>query len=186
MEATPTNEELARTLDDLFYAAHQSAIYAYWCLVRLPVETSLNQIGIQEAGVYFSNGLIETSLLFVRKSAEFFKPKQPHDKPDTLYAYLYLPDWRGVWIVSRDDMYTELHKRVAHLSIQDVRYGKKEWPLIKMTRDTVDQWITFFERLPSSPVFKEADISSMIADRNDALKYVLAGIDRLLKQKNEC
>jgi len=63
---------------------------------------------------FIGNGVIEATLLFVRKSAEFFKPHKPSDKSDTIYSYRYRGYTAQEWIVSRAIIYTELHKRVGH------------------------------------------------------------------------
>ena len=151
-EPAPTSEELIGAIDDLFYAAHQSALYVYWKLVERPITTSLEQHGIPQARTYFNNGIIESSLLLIRKTAEFFKPRSDRDRPDTLYAYRYLPRWTGTWIIPKD-IYAELHKRVGHITIREARYGKQVWQIVDLTAQAVDQWIAFFSGVAESPLF---------------------------------
>ena len=71
IEPSPTNEELIRAIDDLFYAAHQSALYAYWKLVERPIASSLRRSDIPDAQRYFSNGILESSLLLIRRLRSF-------------------------------------------------------------------------------------------------------------------
>jgi len=151
-EQSPTKEELACAIDDLFYAAHQSALFVYWNLVENPIAKGLSESGISDAKTYFRNGIIESSLLVIRKTTEFFKPRQERDQPDTIFAYRYLPDWVGVWLVDQD-YYTELHKRIGHITIREARYGKQKWPLAEFTLTALEEWIGFFSKLSQSPVF---------------------------------
>ena len=151
-ETVPTSEELIGAIDDLFYAAHQSAFYVYWKLVEGPITSSFEQHGIPQARTYFNNGIIESSLLLIRKTAEFFKPRGDHDRPDTLYAYRYLPRSTGIWIIPKD-IYTELHKRVGHITVREARYGKQVWQIVDLTAQAVDQWIAFFSGVAESPLF---------------------------------
>ena len=65
---------------------------------------------------YFNNGIAESALLLIRKTTEFFKPKGDRDPPDTLYAYRYLDNWPGMWVIPKD-IYIELHKRVGHITV---------------------------------------------------------------------
>jgi hypothetical protein len=85
-ESPPNGEELIRAIDDLYYAAHQSALFAYWKLAEGPITNSFKQHGMLQAHTYFNNGIAESALLFIRKTTEFFKPKGDRDWPDTLYA----------------------------------------------------------------------------------------------------
>jgi hypothetical protein len=153
VESPPTKEELVRAIDDLFYAAHQSALYVYWKLVESPIASSLRRSGIPDAQVYFSNGILESSLLLIRKTTEFFKPQGDRDPHDTLYAYRYLDGWSGIWLVAEDGLYGELHKRVGHITVRESRYGKQAWPILELTVRAVDQWIAFFCAVAHSGIF---------------------------------
>jgi hypothetical protein len=180
-EPPPTKEELIRALDDLFYAAHQSALYAYWKLVERPITDSLHVCGLPDARTYFDNGIIESSLLLIRKTTEFFKPKGDRDSPDTLYAYRYLEPWSGTWLVTKDDLYTELHKRVGHITIREARYGKQRWPVVQLTVRAVDQWISFFSELANSYVFDGNPPREKLDEFVTSLKEVSRGCRVLLQ-----
>jgi hypothetical protein len=178
-EVPPTKDELIQAIDDLFYAAHQSALYAYWLLVSGPINAEMTRIGIPEASSAFSNGIIESSLLLIRKSAEFFKPKEPSDKPDNLHAYQYLPNFNGLWIVDRQTTYRELHKRVGHITVREARHGKMSWPLIDLTRSTIAQWIEFFKAVGQSPIFDGNPPAQKLVEMVSALDQIAAACDRL-------
>ncbi len=44
---------------------------------------------------FLHNSFLELSLLFLRKTTEFFKPRQNGNENDTLFAYRYFPEWKG-------------------------------------------------------------------------------------------
>jgi hypothetical protein len=173
-EPPPTKEELVRAIDDLFYAAHQSALFAYWKLVEQPITRSLHACGIPKAQTYFTNGVIESSLLLIRKTTEFFKPKGEHDPPDTLYAYRYLDGWSGAWLIDKND-YTELHKRVGHITIREARHGKQAWPLVELTVRAVEQWVSFFSELAQSNIFDGNPPTEKLRDFVSSLQEVSRG-----------
>jgi hypothetical protein len=151
-ESLPSRDELIRAIDDLFYAAHQSALFAYWKLVERPITSSLENHGMPQAHTYFNNGIAESALLLIRKTTEFFKPKRDRDPPDTLYAYRYLDGWPGTWVIPKD-IYIELHKRVGHITVREARYGKRVWQIVEYTAQAVDQWINFFSSVGESNLF---------------------------------
>lgn len=95
------------------------------------------------------NALTEANLMFVRKSAEFFKPAAPSDKPDTLYSYRYPGYTNQQWIVPADT-YEEFHKRVGHITVREARRGKVSWPIFEITMQARNQWVDFFTVLATS------------------------------------
>jgi hypothetical protein len=127
-------------------------LFAYWKLIERPITHGLEQHGIPQAHTYFNNGITESALLLIRKTTEFFKPKGDRDRADSLYAYRYLDDWAGTWVVPKET-YIELYKRIGHITIRDTRHGKLRWQIIDFTVKAVDQWIAFFSLLGGSALF---------------------------------
>ena len=179
----PTKDELVRAIDDLFYAAHQTALYAYWKLIERPLTSSLGVCGIPDAKTYFNNGILESSLLLIRKTTEFFKPKQNRDRPDTLFAYRYLPNWGGIcWLIGKDD-YKELHNRIGHITIREARYGKQTWQIVELTVSAIEKWITFFSEVAQSLVFDGNPPNKKLEDFVASLKEVSRGCRVLLAKQ---
>jgi len=182
-ESPPNREELIRALDDLFYAAHQSALFAYWKLVERAMTSSLEQVGILQGHTYFNNGIAESALLLIRKTTEFFKPKGDRDPPDTLYAYRYLDGWPGTWVIPKD-IYIELHKRVGHITVREARYGKRAWPIIDFTRQAIDQWIAFFSSVAKSSLFNGSPPKDKLDGFVSSLREV-SGACQLLQSRTK-
>ena len=152
-ELPPAPEELEKALEDLFYAAHQCATWHFWFLLLGPTLKKVQDSAVRGSGALVQNGVIEATLLFIRKSAEFFKPRDPNDKPDTIYSYRYAGYTRQEWIIPFDPTYIELHKRVGHITVRQARHGRVDWPIFPMTMQAMNKWVEFFETLAaiSSP-----------------------------------
>ncbi len=151
-EPPPTPEELERALEDLFYAAHQCATWHFWYLLAGGALKDVKDTAITTPATLIQNGVAEATLLFVRKTAEFFKPQDPNDKADTIYSYRYSGYTRQEWIIPFDPTYIELHKRVGHITIRQTRYGRIEWPIFPMVMQAMNKWAEFFEALAATPV----------------------------------
>lgn len=149
-EATPSADELKKALPDLFYVASQCSAYQRAFTRFFPAEAAsgaaVHMTG--EVRLIF-NALTEANLMFVRKSAEFFKPAGPNDKPDTLYSYRYPGYTNQKWIVPAET-YEEFHKRVGHITVREARHGKVSWLIFELTMQARSQWVDFFATLATS------------------------------------
>jgi len=114
-DPAPSPEELRDCLSDLFYIAVQCTGYHQWALsmnrqFRNRPSSKFDLITL------FRNSLSEATLLYVRKTDEFFKPLCPNHKADTLFAYRFR-GYKGLGPVIPDEARIELHKRIGHLTI---------------------------------------------------------------------
>lgn len=148
----PTDQELADSIDQLFKVAHESAVFEFWSMVKGPILRRLKEWDIGDAEYLFANAFHENSLLLIRKTAEFFKKRVKDDKNDTLYAYRYLPNCSFDPVVEENE-YKELHKRVGHITIREIRYGSRAWEIQSLTIQSIKTWLDFFEKVEASPVF---------------------------------
>src|SRR6187549_2195874 len=115
-----TEQELEAALQGLHYVGVQCAT---WHLLK-PAIASMRNVDELLANV-LHNSLVESALLFVRKTIEFFKPKQANDWSDNIHAYHYSGYARSEWMLNKDTDYADLHKRVGHVSVAEVRHGKR-------------------------------------------------------------
>jgi hypothetical protein len=143
----PSAEELKKALPDLFYVASHCSTYHHAFALFYPRE-AVNGAAVEHVGelARVFNALTEANLMFIRKSAEFFKPHGKNDKPDTLYSYLYPGYARQGWIVP-EDTYEEFHKRVGHITVREARHGKVSWPVFELAMQAMNQWTDFFEAM---------------------------------------
>jgi hypothetical protein len=172
-DSPPTDQELVFAIDQLFQAAHRSAVFEYWSMVRMPIIRRLKELDISDAEDLFANAFLENSLILIRKTAEFFKKKEKNDKNDTLYVYRYLPNWSGDPVVGEND-YKELHKRIGHLTLRETRHGKMPWEIQSMTIRCIKTWIDFFEKVGSSPIYEANPPTKQLQDYVETLQDILA------------
>jgi hypothetical protein len=149
-ELEPTEDELEKALPDLFYAACQCSTFHYWFLVAKPVAARDADQANKELLQLIDNGIIEVTLLFIRKTAEFFWPKKGGDRKDTIFSYRY-SGYIDQGIILDEEIYDELHKRVGHITIREARYGKKYWPIPSLVFVALNKWADFFEYLSQHP-----------------------------------
>lgn len=126
----PKPEELERALwDDMGYTILQ-------CFTAHEIFGSTIVPALQRAGVdrkliaVHGNASLECRLLFLRKVNEFFKPfpipkKEKPLKDDDLRAVHYGFETKGPFL-SKDEE-NEINKRVGHITLAEVRHGKKDW-----------------------------------------------------------
>lgn len=168
-EPPPSAEELKKALPDLFYVAGQCSAYQRAFSRFFPTEAA-NGAEVHTTGEVrlIFNALTEANLMFVRKSAEFFKPAGPSDKPDTLYSYRYPGYINQQWIVPAE-IYEEFHKRVGHITVREARHGKVSWPIFEITMRARNQWVDFFTVLATAYA-AEPETAKYCADCAAALR----------------
>ncbi len=168
-ELPPSAEELKRALADLFYVAAQCSTYQRAFARFFPAEAASGaEVHMTGEDRLIFNSLSEANLMFVRKSAEFFKPAGKNDKPDTLYSYRYPGYTRQQWIVP-EETYEEFHKRVGHITVREARHGKVAWPIFELTMQARNQWVDFFSVMVTSYA-ADPEIARYCADCAAALR----------------
>jgi hypothetical protein len=98
-------------------------------MFRDTIVPTLRKSGIHENLIHpLNNASLESQLLFLGKLNEFFKPL-PTDKElekDDLRAEHYSGfKSPGRFLSGADEK--EIHKRVGHITLMNVRYGRKNW-----------------------------------------------------------
>jgi hypothetical protein len=180
-DAPPTDEELELALPDLFYSATQCVMYHFWFLGALPVLRSQQET--RDLDTLIGNGVTEATLLFVRKSVEFFKPLGTRDQDDTIYSYRYHGYAEQEWILPKDTIYLELHKRVGHVTIRETRYGKMTWEIFSMVIISMKKWARFFELLAGIPSSINADRLRQCSQYHKALTSLITRMERDVEGK---
>lgn len=177
VEPPPSPEELRTCINNCFFAATQCATYHFWFLYGKPMmerDTALNDLEIPKL---LSNGILEATLMFFRKSHEFFKARGDNDKPDTLYAYR----WSGFNHCERmfpEETVAELHKRVGHLTVREARDGHAEWPVFSMAMRAFERWIQFFEFLAVTAYVEDEEMREFCTRAKSSLVVVKDRMER--------
>lgn len=127
-----TTDELEQVLkEDIGYVIMQT-LTAHR-LLHETIVPALRKSGIDEGLIQIlNNSCLESQLLFLRKLNEFFKrlpdPKKKERplKQDDLRAEHYSGfKSPGAFLSDQDE--DEIHKRVGHITLIEVRHGKKDW-----------------------------------------------------------
>lgn len=181
-ELPPTSEELETALEDLFYASHQCATWHFWYLLAGATLKDTQEPAVRGPATLIQNGVAEATLMFVRKSAEFFKPQEPNDKADTIYSYRYDGYTKQAWIIPFDPTYIELHKRVGHITIRQARYGRMEWPVFPMVMQAMNKWAEFFDALAAMPSTHNPKRAEQCAGYSRALRTVIQRMENDVKK----
>ena len=126
-EKPRTPDELEQALEeDIGYVILQT--FTAFKLLHEVVVPVLETNGLHKEAVIMNNASLESQLLFLRKLNEFFMPlpKKKRLKEDDLRAEHYRGFTSpGVFLSEPDE--AGLHKRVGHITLIEVRYGKKDW-----------------------------------------------------------
>lgn len=147
-ERPRTPDELEQALEDIGYVILQC--FAAHQIFHNTIAPTLRKSGIHENLIHaHNNASLESQLLFLRKLNEFFKHLPTEEekplKEDDLRAEHY-KDFRspGPFLSGPDE--DELHKRVGHITLIEVRRGKKDWTeLVKSSLPiAVDRLLKFF------------------------------------------
>jgi len=150
---SPTTEELVEAVvSNLTYVGKLCAAY----LVLGAYET-IRRVDEKHRAL-FRDAIVEISLLFIRKTTEFFSPLK--ERKDDLHARQYfepVESYEGIWLI--EERYCKiLHKAVGHVTVRGARRAvlkkpKDNWPIRKWTLLAIEAWIAFIKRLPQSHVF---------------------------------
>jgi hypothetical protein len=142
-ERTP--DELERAIEHIGYAVLQGFVAHQ--IFHDSIVPALRKNGIHEDLIHAQNNAsLESQLLFLRKLNEFFKSVSIGKlKEDDLRAEHYSGfESMGTFLSDLDE--DEIHKRVGHITLIEVRHGKKNWAeLVKGCLPiAVDRLLQFF------------------------------------------
>ncbi len=176
-EPEPTTAELRAAVKDCFYAATQCATYHYWFLYARPLLETNEDLQPLKLPQFMANGISEATLLFFRKTHEFFKTAEARDKPDTLYAYRWtgFPHCGEVYPAAA---VIELHKRIGHVTVRETRRGKVEWQMFPMAMVAFERWTQFFGFLCDTYYDRDQEMKDYCAQAKRGLEQVKQRMER--------
>lgn len=177
-EPPPTPAELVKAIPDLFYVACQCTSYHHAFRAIFPdAAASGAEVHPNPEQRIIMKAVTEGMLMFVRKSVEFFKPREKEDKSDDVTSHHYPGYTRQKWIIP-PEAYCELHKRVGHITIREARHGKVQWPTFPMAMQAVQKWTEFFETIGTAYATTEPPAAELCTKYAAALAEVSARMER--------
>jgi hypothetical protein len=140
-----TADELEQAIKEIFYAFQQLTALRLFQKNIIPVLAEKN---LQNEIGSLNNTSLESHLMFLRKLNEFFghlpKEKDRSLREDDLRAEHY-SGFESPGPVLSDQDEAEIHKRVGHITLIEVRHGPKDWAeLVKSSMPiAVDRLLQF-------------------------------------------
>lgn len=169
-----TPDELERAIEDIGYVIHQT--FTAHQIFHGNIIAVLRKDGIDEDLIHgLNNASLESQLLFLRKLNEFFKhlPKNRELEEDDLRAEHYSGfQSPGAFLRGPDEK--EIHRRVGHITLLQVRYGPKNWAeLINSSLPVaVDRLLQFF-------VFLRDSYPSLSAPTREDVQFYIETLEQL-------
>ncbi len=145
----PTPDELEKAIDDIGYVILQACVaHDLYHIKVIPV---LRKKGVPEETIAIvNNASLEAQLLFLRKLNEFFESLPAKNEDDLRAEHYFAFKSPGPFLEGSE--VKELHKRVGHITLKEVREEKKDWT--KLVRGSVpaaiDRSLEFFRFLRDS------------------------------------
>ena len=126
---TPSKEEAFKALPDILYVIDQCMASHVWGQRVKPIlEGSVGHLVDKSIVQIVENSTIESTLIFLRKLNEFFGTRPQNADDDALRAYHFGDFKNNGWFLTKAES-AELHILVGHMSVEEVRHGKKVWPI---------------------------------------------------------
>ena len=148
---TPSKEEAFRALPDILYVIDQCLATHLWGQrVKPIIEGCVEHLVDKPIIQIIENSTVESTLIFIRKLNEFFGTRPQNADDDALRAYHFGDFKNNGWFLTKPE-YDELHIRVGHISVEEVRHGKKRWPIEDYVHRALLKACSFLTFISQSP-----------------------------------
>lgn len=169
---TPSKEEAFKALPDLLYVIDQCMAYHVWALRIKPILEGVGKRLVDDSVFQLiENSTIESTLIFLRKLNEFFGTRRQNPNDDALRAYHFGDFKDNGWFLTKTE-YDELHIRVGHISVEEVRHGKKVWPMDDYLKRAILKACSFLTFLSQSSDLDRTRSEELIQRVKDLRSYM--------------
>ncbi|MFT5028079.1 MAG: hypothetical protein ACI9VS_000499 [Candidatus Binatia bacterium] len=152
----PTSVELDEAVSLVFDAVSRCfAYFRWWTRVRpVLIAATLHETDI----VLQQNAVIEGTLLSIRKVNDFFRTRgNSRELEDDIFSYDFTGFGQTGKFLHPDD-FTEIHKRIGHITLRQIREGRVTWSIQDATIAAATKFVDFAKFLETS--FYASDESS--------------------------
>jgi hypothetical protein len=142
MRQSPTPRELEEATELLFNVMIRCFAYFLWWTRIRPI---LEKAGLSERDITLQrNTVIEGTLLSIRKINDFFRPrgKSSNEQADDVFSYDF-QGFSGAAKFLHPDDFSELHKRIGHITLREIRHGKVSWEIHNAVVAAAKKYIEF-------------------------------------------
>jgi hypothetical protein len=147
---TPNKNEAFNAIPDLLYVIDQCKfIYDWSNKIRPSIPPDIFGEQTDNYIDLIHNSIVESTLMFVRKLNEFFSRRDQEKGNEALRASHFGDFPENGWFLTKKE-FDELHMRVGHISLEEVRSGKKEWSIdyIQRALTKAKSFLEFLLRCP--------------------------------------
>lgn len=146
-KSTPTRQQLEDAIALIYH--EMGCLYAYWVWWTQARPILLANEQFRENSMQYAlmqNSAIVITLLAVRKMNEFFKarPEKNDERDDDLRAYDF-PGFDNMGVVINPKDFSEIHKRIAHMTYRQVDFGKVTYELYDAVGLVLPKCIKFLD-----------------------------------------
>jgi hypothetical protein len=143
----PTQPKLEASTDLLFGVMSSCFAYFLWWTQVRPLLENADLLDREIVIQMQSNAVVEGTLLSIRKVNDFFRPSAgSKEMEDDVFSY----DFRGFKATGKflhPDNFSELHKRVGHITLREIRHGKVSWEMHRAVVAAATKYIEFAQFL---------------------------------------
>jgi len=124
------------------------------------------------------NTVVEGTLLSIRKINDFFRPpEESNEKEDDVFSYDF-HGFKGVGKFLDLDDFSELHKRVGHITLREIRHGKVSWEMHHAVVAAATKYIEFTKFLQSEFFATDEGRKQKAADSERIILSFLSAMER--------
>lgn len=175
MRTPPTQVELEASTDLLFDVMTRCFAYFLWWTRIRPV---LERSGLPERDITLQrNTVVEGTLLSIRKVNDFFRsPEKSNEKEDDVFSYDF-SGFQGTGKFLHPDDFSELHRRVGHITLSEIRHGKATWEMHRAVVAAATKYLEFTEFLESRFFAVNEARKQQIAASSQVVRRLLSEMD---------
>jgi hypothetical protein len=178
MRTSPTRAELEASTDLLFGAMTSCFAYFLWWTRIRPILESVELPNRDIVIALQKNTVVEGTLLSIRKINDFFRPLgESNEKEDDVFSYDF-HGFKGAGKFLLPDDFSELHKRVGHLTLREIRHGKVSWEMHRAVVAAATKYIEFTKFLQSEFFATDEGRKRQTADGERIILNFLSAMER--------
>jgi hypothetical protein len=175
MRTPPTRAELEASTDLVFGAMTNCFAYFLWWTRIRPILESVELPNRDIVITLQKNTVVEGTLLSIRKINDFFRlPEESNEKEDDVFSY----DFHGFKGAGKFILPDELHKRVGHITLREIRHGKVSWEMHRDVVAAATKYIEFTKFLQSEFFATDEGRKQQAADSERIILNFLSAMER--------
>ena len=160
------------------------AYFLWWTQIR-PILEGVELSNRDIVIVLQKNTVVEGTLLSIRKINDFFRPRgEANEKEDDVFSYDF-HGFKGAGKFLQPDDFSELHKRVGHITLREIRHGKVSWEMHRAVVAAATKYIEFTKFLQSEFFATDEGRKQHAVDSERIILCFLSAMERAKEKENQ-